>query len=109
MFDYTKFQTETAAKKQAREDLANLFLKFLQKEFGEENVGFVDTNTVGFAFGTIKDRDGYECDLVATVKPVIKNYQDHVGEKRKLEAYDLYEEIQIFKEGAMKNVKGNSS
>ena len=44
-FDYTSSKNETAAKKQAREDLTTLFLKFLKEKFGENNVGLVDKNT----------------------------------------------------------------
>lgn len=97
MFDYTNAATETAAKKQARIDLTEMFLGWLTKEFGEENVGLVDKNTIGFAFGTVKDKDGYECDIVATIKPTIKNYQDHNGEKRQTEAFDLGQAIEDYK------------
>lgn len=97
MFDYAQTKNETAAKKQAREDLTALFLEFLKEKFGNENVGLVDKNTIGFIFGTVNDRDGYPCDMVATIKPIIKNYQDHIGEKKTTEAYDLFSEIEVFK------------
>ena len=96
IFDYTSSKNETAAKKQAREDLTTLFLEFLKEKFGENNVGLVDKNTIGFIFGNVNDKDGCPCDMVATIKPIIKNYQDHVGEKKTAEAYDLFEEIKIF-------------
>lgn len=95
-FDYSEQKNETAAKKVAREDLTALFLKFLQETFGEDKVGLVDKNTIGFIFGTVKDNDGYLCDIVATIKPIIKNYQDHVGEKKTVEAYDLFTEIEAY-------------
>ena len=97
IFDYTTSKNETAAKKQARTDLTELFLGFLKKEFGETNVGLVDKNTIGFIFGNVNDNDGCPCDMVATIKPVIKNYQDHVGEFKTTEAYDLFSEIETFK------------
>lgn len=97
MFDYTTAKNETAAKKQARIDLTNLFLEFLKEKFGEDSVGMVDKNTIGFIFGTVNDNDGCPCDMVATVKPVIKNYQDHVGSKRQTEAYDLFQAIADYK------------
>lgn len=97
MFDYTSSKNETAAKKQARIDLTQMFLEFLKEKFGEDNVGLVDKNTIGFAFGTVKDNEGFECDMVATIKPTIKNYQDHVGPQRETEAFDLAQEIENYK------------
>ena len=97
LFDYTNCKNETAAKKQARIDLTNLFLEFLKEKFGEDSVGLVDKNTIGFIFGNVNDKDGCPCDIVATIKPVIKNYQEHHGEKRDTEAYDLLTEIEAFK------------
>lgn len=96
-FDYTQAKNETAAKKQARIDLTELFLKLLKEAFGEENVGLVDKNTIGFIFGDVNDNDGCPCDFVATIKPVIKSYQDHNGSKRQTEAFDLFEEIKAYK------------
>lgn len=89
MFDYTEAKNETAAKKQARADLTALFFDFLVEKFGAENVGMVENNTIGFAFGTIVDKEGFTVDMVATVKPVIKNYQTHAGEKRVTDAFDF--------------------
>lgn len=89
MFDYTNAKNETAAKKQARADLTALFYDFLVEKFGNENVGMVENNTIGFAFGTIVDKEGFTVDMIATVKPVIKNYQPHIGEKRVTEAFDF--------------------
>ena len=99
LLDYTSAKNETAAKKAAREDLTNLFYEFLCERFGSDNVGLVDKNTIGFVFGTVNDRDGCPCDFVATIKPTIKNYQDHKGDKRTTEAYDLFTEMEAYKIG----------
>lgn len=99
MFDYSKTKNETAAKKQARIDLAALFYEFLCERFGKENVGYVNTNEIGFYFGEVNDNDGNPCFMAATVKPTIKNYQDHGGSKRPTPAYDLDAEIEMFKTG----------
>ena len=87
--DYSKSKNETATKNQARKEISELFYDFLVKEYGTDNVGYVDNNTIGFICGTTVDKDGYTVDVVAQVKPIIKNYQDHCGEKRCTEAYDF--------------------
>ena len=58
MFDYTQSKNETAAKIQARKDLTSLFYEFLKEKFGDDKVGYVDSNTIGFIFGIVNDRDG---------------------------------------------------
>ena len=99
MFDYTNAKNETAAKKQARIDVSNLLFKLLVKEFGKNNVAFVDKDTVAFIFGTVNDNEGSPCDFVATVKPTLKNYQEHNGEIRHTEAYDFIEEVKSYRTG----------
>lgn len=97
-FDYTQAKNETMAKNLGREDLTQLFLEFLVARFGEENAGFVDKNTVGFVFGDVNDNDGCPCDMAATVKFVIKNYQDHCGTKKYTPAWDFYEAKRVYAE-----------
>ena len=97
-FNYTGTKNETAAKNLAREDLTKLFLEFLTQRFGEEQVGLVDKNTVDFVFGDVNDKDGYLCDMAATLKVVIKNYQDHCGTKKYTPAWDFYEAKKVFEE-----------
>lgn len=98
LFDYTNAKNETAAKKQARADLTDLLVTLLKDYFGEENVGLVDKNTVAFIFGTVNDNDGCPCDMVATVKPTIKSYQDHNGDKRPTQAFDFYSAVEFYAE-----------
>jgi hypothetical protein len=98
-FDYTKAKNETAAKKQAREDLSALLFDFLKEKFGEEGqVAYVNKNEIGFTFGDVIDKDGCPVYMVATVKPVIKNYQEHSGDKRTTEAFDFDQAVQDFTE-----------
>lgn len=103
MYDYTTQKNETAAKKQARDDLTALFMEFLIEKFGEQSVGLVDKNTIGFIFGNVNDNDGCPCDMVATIKPIIKNYQDHIGDKKTTYAYDFFEEMKAFQMGEKKS------
>lgn len=99
IFDYTNEKNETAVRKQARLDLAKLFEEFLVEKFGRDNVKYVDKNTLGFIFGFVNDNDGCPCDVVATVKPVIKNYQDHIGEKRATMAFDFFQAAEDYEMG----------
>lgn len=98
LFDYTGAKNETAAKNQARADLTQLFAEFLKERFGEDKAGLIDKNTVAFIFGTVNDNDGCPCDMVATIKPTIKAYQDHNGTKRFTEAFDFYSAVEFYAE-----------
>lgn len=61
-------------------------------------MGVVDKNKIGFTFGLAKDDDGFICDVVATLTPVIMNYQEHKGKKKVIEFYDLQDEIEAYEE-----------
>lgn len=95
-YDYTHAKNETAARNEARPELGQLFLEFLKEKFGEENVGYVDKDTIGFIFGEVTDNDGFPCDMAATLKFVIKQYQDHSGTKRYTPAWDFYEHKRVY-------------
>lgn len=97
-FDYTQAKNETTAKNLGREDLAKAINEFLKERFGEENAGFVDKNTPAVVFGDVNDNDGCPCDMAATIKIVIKNYQDHCGTKKYAPAWDFYEAKRVFEE-----------
>lgn len=98
-FDYREAKNETAAKNQARQDLSTLLFEFLQQQFGEEGqVAYIGKNEIGFTFGDVIDKDGCPVYMVATVKPVIKNYQAHSGDKRPSEAFDFDQAAQDFAE-----------
>lgn len=96
-FDYTSLKNETAVKKQAREDLTVLFYDFLCEEFGKDDVKMVDNNTIGFIFGNVNDKENLPCYVIATIKPIIKNYQDHYGEKKIIKAYDFFQAAEDYK------------
>ena len=107
LFDYTGAKNETAAKKQARADLSALLFDFLKEKFGEDGqVAYIGKSEIGFVFGTVIDKDGFTVDMVATVKPVIKNYQAHAGEKRPSEAFDFDQAAQDFAEEQESKKKG---
>ena len=106
--DYSDAKNETAAKNACRNDLKALLFDFLVETFGAENVSYVENNTIGFVCGTVTDKDGYLVNMVAHIKPVIKNYQAHNAGKANCpsDAYDFDQDIQDFKD-SQKNKKGS--
>lgn len=96
-FDYTSLKNETAVKKQARQDLTALFYDFLCEKFGVDDVKMVAKNTIGFIFGNVNDKNNLPCYVVATIKPIVKNYQDHCGDKATIEAYDFFQVAEDYK------------
>lgn len=91
MFNYevTKDFTPAKVKTQGKTELYDLFKKFLVEQFGEENVGMVQSGSttspkreLGFIFGTVV-KDGVEIPLVATINPTVKEFYDHKSDKGK--------------------------
>lgn len=96
MFNYevTKDFTPAKVKTQGKSELYDLFEKFLVEQFGEENVGMVQSGSttspkreLGFIFGTVV-KDGVEIPLVATINPTVKEFYDHKSDKGK--AYNTF-------------------
>ena len=97
--DYTGYKNETQAKNAARADAMNMLKDFLIEKFGPEAVGMIDKNTIGVIIGTVNDKDGCPCDMIVALKPTIKNYQDHSGEKAFIKAFDFVQAQKEFKSG----------
>ena len=94
MFTFTndsmvKNQNEVRAK------VAEMFREFLVEKFGEENVSLVGSNEYAFVAGTVENKNGV-FDMVMTVKPVAKNYEDTVRSKKVVEAYDRIAEAEAY-------------
>ena len=96
MFNYTlnKDNTNAKIKSTAKAELTTLFLDFLSEKFGTENVAIIrtgnssKTNEIGFRIGTV-DVNGEAAELIATINPTIKEFEDHKTAKKEYVAFDF--------------------
>lgn len=93
-YELTKENTNAKIKSAAKADLIELFIQFLKKEFGDENVamlrtgGMTKTNEIGVKIGTV-DINGEENYIVATLNPTIKEFEDRKTAKKTYTAFDF--------------------
>ena len=97
MTNYSEMKNATAIKNAMRADVADLLNKFLIEKFGEENVSIVGSNEIAVCIGTIPDADGFERELVVTVKPTAKDWIDRKTSKKVFEAYSRLDEAEAYK------------
>ena len=84
-----------AARKIMTEDLKNYYIA----KYGAENVSLIGDSEIAICIGIRKDKDGYDREVVATIKPVIKKWRDCVGEKTTIKAFDRYEAAEEYEYG----------
>ena len=89
IFNRVEFKSATAVKAQARADVMAVITKALREEYGEDNVAKVGSNEYGVIVGQITDKDGFPQDVVTTVKPTVKEWEDRKTDKREYEKYIL--------------------
>ena len=96
MTNYSEMKNATAIKNAMRADVAELLNKFLIEKFGEENVSIVGSNEIAVCIGTIPDSDGFERELVVTIKPTAKDWIDRKTSKKVFEAYSRIDEAEAY-------------
>lgn len=96
MTNYSEMKNATAIKNAMRADVADLLNKFLIEKFGEENVSIVGSNEIAVCIGTIPDADGFERELVVTVKPTAKDWETRKTTKKVFEAYNRIDEAEAY-------------
>lgn len=98
MFNYelTKDMTINKIKAKNKEDLYNLFIEFLNDQFGEDNVFMIETGTTSkkrelcFQSGTVLV-NGEEVPIFDTINPTAKTFVDYKdGKGKTVEAFDAY-------------------
>ena len=83
------FKNSTAVKSQVRKDVMSIVINALIKEYGQENVKKVGSNEYGVIVGSVIDNDGYPQDVVATIKPTVKEWEDRKTAKKTFEKFVL--------------------
>lgn len=94
--DYTGMKNATAVKAQTRIDIMEVIVKALVAEFGDDAVKKVGTNEYAVVVGTANDSDGYPNDVVATVKPTVKEWETRKTTKKTFEKYDIDAEAEAY-------------
>ena len=70
--NYTGMKNATAIKAQVRIDVMEVIVNALRKAYGEDSVYKVGSNEFAVIAGVINDKDGFEQEICATVKPIVK-------------------------------------
>lgn len=96
MTNYAEMKNATAIKNAMRADVADLLKTFAVGKFGEENVSVVGSNEIAICIGTIPDADGFDRELVVTVKPTAKDWIDRKTTKKIFEAYNRLDEAEAY-------------
>lgn len=89
IFNGVEFQSATAVKAQARINVMDVVVNALKMAYGDDNVAKVGSNEYGVIVGQVTDKDGFPQDLVVTVKPTVKEWEDRKTDKREYEKYIL--------------------
>ena len=96
MTNYAEMKNATAIKNAMRADVADLLKTFAVEKFGEENVYVVGSNEIAICIGTLPDADGFDRELVVTVKPTAKDWIDRKTTKKIFEAYNRLDEAEAY-------------
>ena len=89
IFNGVEFKSATAVKAQARIDVMEVITNALRTAYGEDNVAKVGSNEYGVAVGQVLDKDGFPADVVVTVKPTVKEWENRKTDKRTYEQFIL--------------------
>ena len=105
MTNYAEMKNATAIKNAMRADVADLLKTFAVEKFGEENVSVVGSNEIAICIGTLPDADGFDRELVVTVKPTAKDWIDRKTTKKIFEAYNRLDEAEAYAVGLEEKAK----
>ena len=89
IFNGVEFKSATAVKAQARINTMDVVVSALKTAFGDDKVAKVGSNEYGVIVGEVTDKDGFPQDLVVTIKPTVKEWEDRKTDKREYEKYIL--------------------
>ena len=97
IFNGVEFKSATAVKAQARADVMDVIVNALKAEYGDDNVAKVGSNEYGVIVGQVTDKDGFPQDVVTTLKPTVKEWEDRKTDKRVYEKYILSDVAKAYK------------
>ena len=89
IFNGVEFKSATAVKAQARINTMDVVVSALKTAFGDDKVAIVGSNEYGVIVGEVTDKDGFPQEVVVTVKPTVKEWEDRKTDKREYEKYIL--------------------
>lgn len=89
IFNGTEFKSATAVKAQVRIDTMGVVVNALKTAFGDDKVAKVGSNEYGVIVGEVIDKDGFPQDVVVTVKPTVKEWENRKTDKRTYEQFIL--------------------
>ena len=97
IFNGVEFQSATAVKAQARINVMDVVVNALKAEYGDDNVAKVGSNEYGVIVGQVIDKDSFPQDVVTTLKPIVKEWEDRKTDKRVYEKYILSDVAKAYK------------
>ena len=89
IFIGVEFKSATAVKAQARINTMDVVVSALKTAFGDDKVAKIGSNEYGVIVGEVTDKDGFPQEVVVTVKPTVKEWEDRKTDKREYEKYIL--------------------
>jgi len=95
-YTYNELKNETGIKATATADLIADLTEMLVNKFGEENVRKVGNKVIGFVASTVIDKDGCPHDLIFTVDPTIKDWDEKKRNGRTKPIFDLFEAAEAY-------------
>lgn len=95
--NYTGMKNATAVKAQVRVDVMEVITNALREAYGEDNVHKVGSNEYAVVAGVITDKDGFEQEICATIKPTVKEWESRKTAKKTYEKYDIVAEAEAYK------------
>ena len=95
--NYTGMKNATAVKAQVRVDVMAVITNALKEAYGEDSVYKVGSNEYAIVAGVITDKDGFEQEICATIKPIVKEWESRKTAKKTYEKYHIVAEAEAYK------------
>ena len=73
--DFNEYKNDKTTASAARNIITEDLIRYYIEKLGEENVSLIGDNEFAICLGLRKDKDGFDREVVATIKPVIKKMQ----------------------------------